>query len=67
MDLVTAPTADRVVCGFCAETFSEDLGQPVCRACPLSGMCHQIRCPKCGYENPLPPAWLRALTRKTSR
>lgn len=52
-----------VSCGFCAREFREDRGQPACRACPLSGCCHTIRCPYCGYENPVPPAWLSRLSR----
>ena len=54
----------RIVCGLCAHEFREDLGQPVCRACPLAGLCHQVRCPHCGYENPVPPAWLMRLVGK---
>jgi predicted amidophosphoribosyltransferase len=53
--------APPVVCGFCAGEFAEDRGQPVCRACPLAGLCHMVRCPHCGYENPVPPAWLSRL------
>lgn len=52
-----------VSCGFCAREFREDRGQPACRACPLSGCCHTIRCPHCGYENPVPPAWLSRFAR----
>ena len=50
-----------VSCGFCAREFREDRGQPACRACPFSGCCHAVRCPYCGYENPVPPAWLSRL------
>lgn len=53
--------ARRVVCGLCSLEFPEDVGQPVCRACPLAGVCHNVRCPSCGYENALPPAWLARL------
>jgi len=54
-------TQPLLVCGFCAAEFRQDWGQPVCRACPLAGMCHMVRCPQCGYENPVPPAWLSRL------
>ncbi len=47
-----------LVCGFCAREFVEDLGQPVCRSCPLADVCKLVRCPHCGYENPVPPRWL---------
>jgi len=57
--------AASIVCGFCAREFEEDRGQPACRACPLAGHpCHLVRCPHCGYENPVPPAWLTRLTRR---
>jgi hypothetical protein len=59
--------AKLIVCGFCAREFPEDRGQPACRGCPLSSGCHFVRCPDCGYENPLPPDWLRRLTRWTER
>jgi hypothetical protein len=45
-------------CGFCGRTFAEDDGQPTCASCPIKGGCQLVRCPHCGYENPLPPAWL---------
>ncbi len=47
-----------LVCAFCDREFVEDAAQPVCRSCPLAGLCHMVRCPHCGYENPLPPRWL---------
>ncbi len=53
----------RIVCGFCTQTFVEDQGQPACQSCPLSSGCHYIRCPNCGYENPVAPKWVTRLTR----
>jgi hypothetical protein len=53
----------QIVCGFCAQSFVEDQGQPACRSCPLSTDCRYIRCPNCGYENPVSPRWLTRLTR----
>lgn len=52
----------RVVCGFCALEFREDRAQPVCRSCPIAGLCRNVRCPHCGYENPVVPQWLQRLT-----
>ena len=57
-------TSPLVVCGFCARKFRQEYGQPVCRPCPLAGMCRMVRCPHCGYENPTPPAWLTRLLRQ---
>ncbi|CAN5781985.1 hypothetical protein BH23GEM9_BH23GEM9_28330 [soil metagenome] len=45
-------------CGFCGRVFRQDEGQPTCAACPLSGGCRLVRCPHCGYENPVAPAWV---------
>lgn len=45
-------------CGFCGRMFAPDEGQPACASCPLKGGCQLVRCPHCGYENPLTPAWL---------
>lgn len=35
-----------------------DDAQPACAGCPLKGSCLLVRCPHCGYENPVAPAWL---------
>lgn len=48
-------------CGFCGVDFREDRGQPACRRCPLARACRFVRCPECGYENPVTPDWLDRL------
>jgi hypothetical protein len=48
-------------CGFCNVTFEPDEAQPTCASCPLRGGCQLVRCPQCGYENPITPAWLTRL------
>jgi hypothetical protein len=45
-------------CGFCGRPFATDEGQPTCVSCPVRGGCQFVRCPHCGYENPVEPAWL---------
>ncbi len=55
-----------VTCAFCGHDFAEDRAQPACQACPLSRGCRALRCPHCGYENPVrpaAPAWLGSLKR----
>jgi hypothetical protein len=47
-----------MTCGMCARSFAEDRGQASCQACPLSPGCRFVRCPHCGYENPVEPPWL---------
>lgn len=54
-----ADAGPRTVCGLCGRAFREDRGQPACRSCPLSRACRYVRCPSCGYENPVDPGWLR--------
>lgn len=48
-------------CGFCRRPFMPDEAQPTCAACPLRGSCLLVRCPHCGYENPVSPPWLARL------
>ncbi len=51
-------------CAFCGYEFDPAEAQVACAGCPLTGDCHLIRCPHCGYETP-PEAklvsWLRGL------
>jgi len=55
----SAPERSRHVrCGLCGQTFREDRGQPACQGCPLVRTCRYIRCPHCGFENPVMPGWL---------
>lgn len=62
--MATVTGARDVVCGFCGREFAEDTGQPTCQACPLAGACRFVRCPHCGYENPVRPAWLDRFKRR---
>jgi len=59
--LPSAPAAATHRCGLCGKPFTEDRAQPACRACPLGSSCRYVRCPHCGYENPMTPGWLRVL------
>ena len=56
--------ARALTCGLCGRRFVEDRGQRACRACPLSAGCRFVRCPACGYENPVEPEWLARLWRR---
>ncbi|BCR05512.1 hypothetical protein DESUT3_25810 [Desulfuromonas versatilis] len=54
-----------MICGFCGKQISLDSEtKKGCGGCPMSGGCHKICCPHCGYENPAPPRllkrWLKA-------
>ena len=50
-----------LVCGMCRRPFAEDRGQAACNGCPLHEGCRFVRCPHCGFENPVEPPWLQAL------
>ena len=52
-----------VTCGSCRRVFTEDRGQPACRSCPLGSGCVFVRCPYCGFDNPVEPPWLTKLRR----
>lgn len=54
-------------CGYCGRAFRPDPAQAACRSCPLSTACRYVRCPDCGYENPVEPSWLGALRRLVAR
>jgi hypothetical protein len=62
--------ADVRRCDFCGHRFELDEAESACTSCPLSGGCHLIRCPRCGYE--MPPesklvGWARRLSAKWRR
>lgn len=54
-------------CGYCGTRFLEDRGQAACRSCPLGTACRYVRCPTCGYENPVTPTWLATLRQRLGR
>lgn len=49
-------------CGFCAHEFDETEGIRGCGQCG-TGSCHQVRCPRCGYHNPLEPPLIKHVKR----
>ena len=59
----TGALGTTVECGYCGRVFAEDRGQAACGSCPLGSACHYVRCPACGYENPVEPKWLAGLKR----
>lgn len=46
-------------CGFCGYEFDEDKGVRGCAGCPTAMGCKMVKCPRCNYENPPEPAWLK--------
>jgi predicted amidophosphoribosyltransferase len=39
-------------CGYCGFEFPEEEGIKGCGKCGKPGRCHNVRCPRCFYENP---------------
>jgi rubredoxin len=46
-------------CGFCGYEFDEEEVTPGCRNCPLASGCKMIKCPRCNYENPPEPKFVK--------
>jgi Fe2+ transport system protein FeoA len=52
-----------VTCSFCGGSFEEAAARRHCQACPVGPGCRSVRCPRCGYETPEEPRFLRRLAR----
>lgn len=53
-----------MTCAFCSLEFSEEEARKsACSRCGRSGGCGMIRCPRCGYEAPVEPDWIKRLKR----
>lgn len=48
-------------CALCGHQFEETSARASCDGCPMSGACHMVRCPNCGYETPGEPGLIKAL------
>jgi hypothetical protein len=48
-------------CGFCGYDFEEKEGIKGCKNCPMTAGCKMIKCPKCNYENPPEPFWVKKI------
>lgn len=48
-------------CSFCGYDFQESESEQACKACIMSKNCNLVRCPKCGFELPVEPKWLKKL------
>lgn len=47
-------------CPLCGYRFEADSVKSACGGCPLSGHCHLVRCPNCGYDMPKEPKLVKA-------
>lgn len=46
-------------CCFCGLELTGEKIEKACRGCSAFGGCRLIKCPRCGYEQPQEPAWLK--------
>ncbi len=46
-------------CDFCGYEFREEDGIQGCRNCPMGAGCKMVKCPRCNYEIPKEPAWIK--------
>lgn len=47
-------------CSLCGYQFQEEDGKATCKGCLLTGACHMVRCPNCGYDMPVEPKIVKA-------
>jgi anaerobic ribonucleoside-triphosphate reductase len=58
-----------ITCSLCGFQFDGSERGEVCRRCSIlgSGGCHSVRCPRCGYEAPMPARLPSLFARITGR
>jgi len=54
-------------CGFCGYEFKEEEGIKGCSNCPMGSGCTRVKCPRCNYEIPKEPLWIKKLKRLFER
>ncbi|MEW6087966.1 MAG: hypothetical protein AB1498_06630 [bacterium] len=48
-------------CGLCGHEFDETQAESACKNCPVMKGCPLIKCPRCGFEWPPEPEWIKKL------
>jgi rubredoxin len=54
-------------CDFCGYEFDEEDGIQGCRNCPMGSSCNMVKCPRCNYEIPKEPSWIKKLKKWFAR
>ncbi len=54
-------------CVFCSFEFDEESSQRPCSGCFRLGNCSMVKCPRCGYETPPEPRWLRRIKKRSKK
>jgi len=54
-------------CDFCGYEFKEEEGIQGCKNCPMGSGCNRVKCPRCNYEIPKEPQWIKKLKKWFSR
>lgn len=52
-------------CAFCGYEFSENDAAASCKGCSMTKGCKLLKCPRCGYETPPEPKWLKKLLKRS--
>lgn len=54
-------------CTLCSFRYDEQEAQKSCSSCLVTKGCRPIRCPRCGFETPPEPKWLKTIRDRFSR
>jgi hypothetical protein len=54
-------------CDFCGYEFKEEDGIQGCRNCPMGAGCKMVKCPRCNYEIPKEPSWIKKIKKWFAR
>ncbi len=55
------------ICPACRNVIEPGCEDKVCRSCSLFSGCRKVRCPRCGYEWPREPRFVRWLREHLTR
>lgn len=56
-----------IKCGLCGFEFDENKAAFACASCFMMKECKLIKCPRCGFETPPEPKWIKNLKKGTMK
>ena len=54
-------------CDFCGYEFTAEEAPRGCGNCPVKAGCRMVKCPRCNYEIPPEPGWVRWIKRLVAK
>jgi len=54
-------------CAFCGHRFNEEEADLSCKGCFMAKGCKLIKCPRCDYEMPPEPMWIKKLLERRGK